>query len=154
MAKQSVVKETDPKPTAEFRLSDQPFLPVLLAVVCGEEAQFKCFTHRGGGVLNIELFVDMADVGVDRGKSDVESVGNLLFHQTVTEQGEDFEFTRRQDRVDFLWGQFLLQSFENETGDADVERCAASHDSADAFGEFFEGGRFEQVARGPSGDRS
>ena len=68
-------------------------MPVLLAViVCGEEAEFKCFTHRGGGILNIELFVDMADVGVDCGKADAEALGNFFFHQTVTEQGEDFEF--------------------------------------------------------------
>ena len=46
-----------------------------------------------GGVVGIQLMVDMADVGVYGGVADAELIGDFLFDHAIGEQLQDFVFT-------------------------------------------------------------
>ena len=48
---------------------------------------------EGGDALEAELVHDVAAVGDDRGKTDVETVGNLLVDIALYDERHDFDFT-------------------------------------------------------------
>ena len=71
---------TLPSTLSDHRQVDHRLISLLLVFV-REDAKMVSFVDGGSGILDLELFVDVADVGGYGRDADVETVGDLLFQQ-------------------------------------------------------------------------
>lgn len=107
--------------------------------------------HGFGAGVDLELFVDVAHVGVDGVDADVEEGGDLLFDVAVHHELEDAFFPGREAVVLF-GGDQLGEHGEDPAGDAAVHGGAAGEDVVDGGGDLLDGGGFQEVAGGAGAD--
>ncbi len=96
--------------------------------------------------VDVQLVVDVHEVGLDRGLADEQAAGDLLVGQALGEQAQDLDLARRQG------GPAGPYAAEQAGGDGRGQDGFAAGGGVDGGGDVLRRGVLEQIAGGPGLD--
>lgn len=108
-------------------------MQIALLFVRVQDTGAERFADGGGGVDDVELFVDAAGVGGDAAVTDIKPVADLFLDESFGQERQDFEFSLREGRFLNVFGDTFIKGGHDEFRDFPIQRGASVHDGSDAL---------------------